>query len=88
MYAFYLSGEDGDAATVVPCPYLEESPPCTTEVALGAFDPRPGSTFLYVFDFGDHWRIDIDVLAREAKAGARVGVRLVQSQGRPPRQYD
>ncbi len=93
LYAFTLSGDRWDALTSVTCPDVTEAePPYATEVTLGAFDPRPGQVFHYVFDFGDQWWFRVAVLRRtggDLGAGGPSGglPRLMAVEGEPPVQY-
>ena len=88
LHAFYLSGTHHDYLTQVMCADAAEADdPATSEVSLGHFDPHPGASFAYVFDFGDDWRFVFHVLERiEGAAGLR-DVRRLAVSGRAPQQY-
>jgi len=70
LYAFFLSGRDGDQLTEVGCEEAEMRPPLTDHLTLGHFDPQAGQAFSYLFDFGDHVVFRFEVLERVPEATA------------------
>jgi hypothetical protein len=65
LYAFFLSGKAWDSFTRVSFPpqmYGDSEPPYTDQIELADIELRPGMKFLYIFDFGDDMRHDVEVL--------------------------
>ncbi|HWE64742.1 MAG TPA: plasmid pRiA4b ORF-3 family protein [Chloroflexota bacterium] len=88
LYAFFLSGRAWDPVTEVQMPFNEEAePPFTDEVTLAALEPSPGMTFLYLFDFGDELRHEIEVLDAFALPANGTFPRVAESHGKAPPQY-
>lgn len=87
LYAFYLTGRQ-EHLTEVAAPMPEDAePPTADDVSLAALDLRPGQRFLYVFDFGDNLRHDIEVLDVVPAPAHGDFPRLVESYGAAPPQY-
>lgn len=87
LYAFYLSGRAWDSLTAIERPYEETDPPTADEVTLIELDPRPKQQFLYIFDFGDELRHEIEVLDAFETRPEAVAPRIVESHGQAPPQY-
>jgi hypothetical protein len=87
LYSFYLSGRPHDRVTEVARPYAENEPPLADEVVVGLLDPVVGQRFLYVFDFGDDWRVDLSVEAILPYPKRGKYPRIVERHGRAPEQY-
>jgi len=89
LYAFFLSGRAWDSSTEIGCPSLdgEMEPPTADEVALGDLDPQPGQRLLYLFDFGDDLRHDIEVLGVAPPSAEGQYRRIAETHGAAPPQY-
>jgi len=61
--------------------------PFADDVQLGELDLYPGMRFLYLFDFGDCWQFEIDVLGFDPEAPEPEEARLVEAKGEAPDQY-
>jgi hypothetical protein len=62
-------------------------PPTTDEVTLADLELRPGQKVLYIFDFGDDLRHEIEVLDSFPLPANGPFPRIVESHGEAPRQY-
>lgn len=89
LYAFFLSGRAWDSSTEIGCPSLdgEMEPPTADEVTLGDLDPQPGQRLLYLFDFGDDLRHDIEVLGIAPPSAEGQYPRIAETHGAAPPQY-
>lgn len=96
LYSFYLSKNWRDLSHEYVSPYFFEeddylSPepiPNDAKLAkLDSLDLSPGRKFDYVFDYGDYWRHEIQVVSiRDEPAPPRYP-RVVERQGESPDQY-
>jgi hypothetical protein len=67
-------------------PDMDEAP-VTTEVRIGDVPLRPGTSMVYVFDFGDNWQFDVELERIDPVDLAMRQATLVDSHGEAPRQY-
>ena len=84
LYAFFMDGKrySDDA-------YNDDrggEPPFAADARLAGLDLYVGQNILYLFDFGDCWEFSV-VLQEVAETPHRGRPRVVQSTGKPPRQY-
>ena len=89
LYSFWLSGVHWDGpATEFTAPYeLDESDARSAAMRLCDLDLKPGRPIAYVFDFGDEWRVLLEL--RELvpfEPGARYP-KVLDRTGTPPTQY-
>ncbi len=89
LYAFFLSGRAWDSLTEVHCPFPggDAEPPLADEVTLAELELQPGQRFLYLFDFGDNLRHQIEVVDSFPAPAEGSFPRIVQSHGEAPPQY-
>ena len=94
LYSFFLSNRAWDSLTEVSRPFNdvfgdEPEPPTADEVTLAELELQPKQRFLYIFDFGDDLRHEIEVrkVLSAAEAGAGPAPRVVEAHGEPPPQY-
>lgn len=85
LYAFYMDGKRysrkayGDPRADGCAPYADDA-------ALGELDLFVGQRILYLFDFGDEWLFDVDLL--EIRDTPHKGSpRLLEKRGESPEQY-
>jgi hypothetical protein len=60
--------------------------PFAEDVAIGELDLWIHQHFLYLFDFGDEWRFDVEVLEIRDEPH-KVKPRVLESKGKSPKQY-
>ena len=89
LYAFFLSGRAWDSLTEIHCPFpgADAEPPLADEVTLAELELQPGQRFLYLFDFGDNLRHQIEVVDSFPAPAEGSFPRIVQSHGEAPPQY-
>jgi hypothetical protein len=88
LYAFFLSGRAWDSMTEVSGPFGGDvEPPTTDEVILADLELRPGQKVLYIFDFGDDLRHEIEVVGSFPLPANGPFPRIVESHGEAPPQY-
>jgi hypothetical protein len=57
-----------------------------TKVRMESLNLKPKQKFLYLFDYGDEWRFEVEVLKEETSEKAHYP-RIVGSRGEAPEQY-
>lgn len=90
LYAFSFDGDTRDGLTEVQTPGTPTPPPSADELTLGDLELQRGQRFLYVFDFGDNLRHELEVLDvfPAPTADATNLPRIVETHGEAPPQYD
>lgn len=89
LYSFWLSGVHWDGpATEFTAPYeLAETEAGSATVRLSDLDLQPGRPIAYVFDFGDEWRVLLELRERvRPEPGARYP-KVLERRGEAPAQY-
>ncbi len=86
LYSFFMSGRAWDDSTEYASPYAEG--PSADEVKIGDLSLRMKQKFLYLFDYGDEHRFEVQLVGVNPEA-AKEGryPRIVKSHGKAPRQY-
>ena len=85
LYKFDYRNRFGSTTSVYH-PYMDEGP-CTTEVQIGEIPLHPGTSMVYVFDFGDNWQFDVQLERIDPVDPAMRKADIVESHGKAPRQY-
>lgn len=84
LYAFYMDGKPhSDEAFMDP---RSGELPSAAEARLGDLDLRQGQRIAYLFDFGDRWLFDVDVV-EIADRPHRGAPDVLDATGESPRQY-
>ncbi len=89
LYSFWLSGVHWDGPeTEFTAPYeLAENEARSAAARLRDLDLQPGRPIAYVFDFGDEWRVLLELRKRvPLEPGARYP-KVLDRSGTPPAQY-
>jgi hypothetical protein len=89
LYSFWLSGVHWDGReTEFTTPFeLGEAEAASAAVRLRDLELEPGRPIAYLFDFGDQWRVLLELRERvPADPGARYP-KVVKRTGEPPPQY-
>src|SRR6058998_984640 len=90
LYSFWLSGVywDGpETEFTAPSEFGESDARSAAAVRLGDLDLQPGRPIAYVFDFGDEWRVLLELRERApSEPGARYP-KVLERIGEPPPQY-
>ena len=87
LYSFYLIGKDRwTRDDRFRSPYEDEGPH-TTEAVLGELGLTEKHKFLYLFDYGDGHKFEVQVVDILTKTEGTKYPRVVDRKGKPPRQY-
>lgn len=88
LYAFFMSGKAWDTSTEYIRPEGWEPGTRSAVVRLDRLELRPRKRFLYIFDFGDEWRVDIRVEKAGLPPDSGDYPRIVEVHGEAPPQYE
>ncbi|HEY8892588.1 MAG TPA: plasmid pRiA4b ORF-3 family protein [Clostridium sp.] len=85
MYSFFMDGEPWSKNSF-KCPFDNEGP-STDEVEIGELDLIEKQSFLYIFDFGDEWRFNIEVIGVQNEDIKNFQGKIIEIKGESPQQY-
>lgn len=85
LYSFFMSGRAWDDSTEYASPYGEG--PSADQVKIGDLSLRMKQKFLYLFDYGDEHRFEVQLVGINPEAPKGRYPKIVESHGKPPRQY-
>ncbi|WP_432409233.1 IS1096 element passenger TnpR family protein [Wukongibacter sp. M2B1] len=85
MYSFFMDGRawSHDKFT---CP-MDNEGPYADEVMIGEIGLYKKQRILYLFDFGDEWRFDVEVFDIEDSNIKLLRPQIAERKGEPPEQY-
>jgi hypothetical protein len=87
LYSFYMNGQRGDQRYEFVSPWDNEGPAWVDEAVLGELGLTLKHKFLYLFDYGDQHEFEIEVVGIREKAEPGTYPRVIDSNGKAPRQY-
>jgi hypothetical protein len=89
MYAFFPNGKESYSHGNYYSSHAEETGEGKPShlFCLGQLGLFVGQKILYLFDYGDNWKFQIDVLAIDPEAKPKKDYELLKSTGKPPKQY-
>lgn len=85
MYSFFMDGRAW-SHNKFTCPMGNEGP-YADEVMIGEIGLYKKQRILYLFDFGDEWRFDIEVFDIEDSNIELLSPQITERKGEPPEQY-
>ena len=86
LYAFFMDGGGWHSDCPFWAPGCEDGP-FADQVQLGQLALEPGQHFLYLFDFGDGHRFDVDVLGMQVMEPGGIYPRVIERVGESFAQY-
>ncbi len=86
LYSFFMSGKAWDRATEYASPYGEERR-SAARVKIGDLRLRMKQRFLYLFDYGDEHRFEVQLVATNPDAPKGDYPKVVKKHGQAPPQY-
>lgn len=86
LYLFSLNGTDEDRRSQFVSPWANDYP-TTSNAVIGEMGFVKKHKFLYLFDFGDSHRFEVEVVKITPQADNGIYPRLIQSKGEAPEQY-
>jgi len=85
MYSFFMDGKPWSKNSF-KCPYEDEGI-SADEVEIGELDLIEKESFLYIFDYGDEWLFNIEVLIIKKEVIEEFQGKIIESKGELPQQY-
>jgi hypothetical protein len=85
LYSFFMSGQAWDRGTEYAAPHAERR--SAARVKIGDLRLRMKQKFLYLFDYGDEHRFEVQLVDINPEAPKGRYPRLVESHGKVPPQY-
>lgn len=85
LYSFFMSGEAWDDTTEYASPHGEGR--SAARVKIRDLGLRMKQRFLYLYDYGDEHRFDVQLVAFNPDAPRGDYPRIIERHGRAPRQY-
>lgn len=85
LYSFYMDGKEY-SRNCYNCPEDNQGP-FVNEAKIGSLDLFEGQRFLYLFDFGDEWMFDIELLTISEGIDL-CEARIIEAKGEAPLQYE
>ncbi len=86
LYLFSLNGTDEDRRYQFVSPW-ESDYPVTPSAVIGEMGFAKKHKFLYLFDYGDSHRFEVEVVSIKPQADNGIYPRVIQSKGEAPAQY-
>ncbi|AWK51264.1 hypothetical protein DIC82_09605 [Clostridium beijerinckii] len=85
LYSFFMDGKMW-SKNKFTCPYDEQGP-YVDEAKIGELELYEKQNFLYLFDYGDEWRFNVEVFNIEETNMRLLNPELIESKGKLPNQY-
>lgn len=85
LYSFFMDGVPWSNYRF-RCPYEDEGPH-TDEAKIGDFGLAENQRFLYLFDYGDEWRFEVQVESITKNEKVAALPQIIEFKGRKPSQY-
>jgi hypothetical protein len=86
LYSFFMSGEAWDDSTEYASP-LNREKGSASQVKIGGLSLRMKQRFLYLYDYGDEHRFDVQLIAINPDAPKMQYPRIIEKHGKNPPQY-
>jgi Plasmid pRiA4b ORF-3-like protein len=87
LYSFWLDGTFwGDRSAEITSPHVPDEGIRTADLPIAELALASGAKIAYVFDFGDEWRVELELKGTEEPDGERYP-RVLERTGRAPPQY-
>ncbi len=87
LYAFYTGGNYRTGKPIY-CPDTEREGVTTEEMRIVDLGLYKGQKMLYLFDFGDEWKFDVELVGIDKEALLPLKPAIVELKGKSPDQYN
>ena len=89
QYSFFISNKPYDKESEYTSPGLDTDGTCrlVTRIRIDSLALHPGQKFLYLFDYGDEWWHEVELIGVTEKVTGGSYPRVVKKQGKSPPQY-
>jgi len=85
LYAFYMEGKRSGKA--IYCQYAEHEGLIAETTTIESLNLYKGERFLYLFDFGDEWEFNVELLEINYESPTPLKPMIIESKGKSPQQY-
>ena len=86
LYSFFMSNVAWDDSEEYTHPF-GESGDSAAETTIDELGIKPGKKFVYLFDYGDQWHHEVELLEVNERAEKAEYPRIVEREGESPPQY-
>jgi len=86
LYAFYIGGNERNGRPIY-CERAREGGATADETRIADLELYKGQKIYYLFDFGDEWRFDVELIEIDKEAPLLLKPMMIESKGIAPDQY-
>ncbi|MDR3594417.1 IS1096 element passenger TnpR family protein [Clostridium sp.] len=86
LYAFYIGGNRRTGKPIY-CEYAEREGNIAENTTIESLEIYKGEKFLYLFDFGDEWEFDVELLEYDQEVPVPLKPMIREAKGESPDQY-
>lgn len=86
LYAFYM-GSSRKSGKAIYCKYAEHEGDIAEKTTIESLELYKGERFLYLFDFGDEWEFNIELVEYDEESPIILKPEIIESKGKSPEQY-
>lgn len=85
LYAFYMEGKRSGKA--IYCQYADREGLIAETTTIESLNLYKGERFIYLFDFGDEWEFNVELLEINEETPIPLKPMIIESKGKSPEQY-
>lgn len=86
LYAFYIGGNQRTGKPIY-CEDAENEGATVEETSIADLELYKGQKMLYLFDFGDEWKFDVELMKIDKEVPLPLRPIIIESKGEAPEQY-
>lgn len=86
LYAFYMGGNRRTGKAIY-CEYADHEDLIAETTTIESLNLYQGERFLYLFDFGDEWEFNVEIVELDNEAPVPLKPMIIESKGKSPEQY-
>ena len=86
LYAFYIGGSRKTGKAIY-CKYAQHEGDIAEKTTIESLELYKGERFLYLFDFGDEWEFNVELVEYDEEAPVPLKPIIIESKGNSPKQY-
>lgn len=86
LYAFYVDGNQRTGKPIY-CAGAESEGVTAEETTIANLGLYKGQKLMYLFDFGDEWEFDVELLSKDKKSILPIKSVIIEAKGESPEQY-
>ena len=86
LYAFFIGGNRRTGKGIY-CEYADHEGLIAETTTIESLNLYKGERFLYLFDFGDEWEFNLELMETDGEAPVPLKPMIIESKGKSPQQY-